>query len=256
MLPDPAPLDAGGDDQQDQSVDDPSAEARDRSLPARRPPVVARVGAEAPLDLVRAFRHDLAAGRYYPRERLIEADLAVRYGTTRAAIREALIQLIAEGFVETEPNRGARVRPMSIAEAIEIAEVRRALETLCARRAAELATDVERAEIVDVAARLRVAATSGHVGEYLDENTRFHTLIYWMSHHATARHILEYIQHRPIDRLIPGVFRNRPPTASVRAHEDIAEAIAAGDPERAGTRTFEHLTNLIEALREYESIVA
>ena len=204
--------------------------------------------------LVARFRKDLASGAYYPRERLIESDLAARYGTTRAAIREALLQLAAEGYVETERNRGARVRPMSISEAIEIAEVRRPLESLCAARAAELASDEQRAQIVALAAAMREAAGKGLIGDYLDINARFHTLIYEMSQHSTATHVLEHFQHRPIDRFIPGVFRHRPPAASVADHEAMAEAIASGQPARAEQVTFEHLTNLVEVLKHYQSV--
>jgi DNA-binding GntR family transcriptional regulator len=204
--------------------------------------------------LVARFRKDLAAGAYYPRERLIESDLAARYETTRAAIREALLQLAAEGYVETERNRGARVRPMSISEAIEIAEVRRPLESLCAARAAELATDAQRARIVELAAAMREAAGKGLISDYLDFNARFHSLIYEMSQHSTATHVLEHFRHRPIDRFIPGVFRHRPPAASVADHEAMAEAIASGHPARAEQVTFEHLTNLIEVLEHYRSV--
>lgn len=76
-------------------------------------------------------------------------------------------------------------------------------------------------------------------------------LIYEMSQHSTAIHILQHCQHRPIDRFIPGVFRHRPPAASVADHEAMAEAIAAGQPARAAQITFEHLTNPIETLQRY-----
>ena len=42
-----------------------------------------------------------------------------RYSTTRAAVRDALIQLASEGLVERVANRGARVRGMTIEEAVE-----------------------------------------------------------------------------------------------------------------------------------------
>jgi DNA-binding GntR family transcriptional regulator len=206
--------------------------------------------------LVARFRRDLAGGAYYPRERLIESDLATRYGTTRAAIREALVQLSAEGYVESEPNRGARIRPMSISEAIEIAEVRRPLESLCAGRAAERATEAQRTEIVTLAAAMREAAAEGRIGEYLDINAHFHSLIYEISAHATATRILGHFQHRPIDRFIPDVFRHRPPAASVADHEAIAEAIASGDAARAELVTRDHMTSLVQTLRRYEAMAA
>ncbi|MER7274686.1 transposase [Dactylosporangium sp. NPDC000244] len=75
-----------------------------------------------------------------PRQRLIETELTERYGTTRFVLRNALTRLAGEGLVELQPNRGARVREISAAEAIEITEIRRAVEALVAARAAQRAS--------------------------------------------------------------------------------------------------------------------
>src|SRR5690606_9631153 len=98
-------------------------------------------GAEMPStdptqDLADRLRADLTRGEYHPRERLIEGDLVARYAMPRATVRAALLQLQAEGLVERTPNRGASVRALTVTEGIELAEVRRELEALCARDAA------------------------------------------------------------------------------------------------------------------------
>lgn len=202
--------------------------------------------------LMTAIRRDLAEGVYHPRERLVEADLVERYGTTRAAVREALIQLTSEGLVERSPNRGARVRGMSLEEAIEIAEVRRALETLCAGLAAAKATPPERLRILGLSKTLQAAAGEGRVEDYLTANAEFHALIQDLSGHAIAQGILGTFRHRPIDRFFPQPFRARPPMVSVDQHERIAAAIAAGDVEGAEREMHEHLSDLVETLRGYE----
>ncbi len=202
--------------------------------------------------LLAALRQDLASGVYNPRERLIEAELVERYATSRAAVREALIQLSTEGLVERSPNRGASVRGMTLDEAIEIAEVRRELETLTAARAAERATPEDRERITQLAESLRDAAARSDVNEYLALNARFHLIIDSIAQHATARAILDQIRNRPIDRFLPEPFRGTPPTASVKAHLRIAAAIAACDSAAAATAMHEHLSELIQTLRQYE----
>ncbi len=209
-------------------------------------------GAQQPLEiLVDAIRRDLADGAYNPRERLVEADLVARYGASRAAVREALIQLATEGLIERAPNRGARVRGMSPTEAIEIAEVRRALECLSVARAATRATPTERAAILALARSLRDAALANDVGGYLRLNARFHQSIQAMAGHATVQGILAKFQSRPIDRFFPEPFLPVPPTASVDAHVRIAEAIAGGEPDAAQCAMHDHLTDLIEVLRRF-----
>ncbi len=203
--------------------------------------------------LATALRRDLTDGVYGPHERLVEADLVARYQVPRAAVREALIQLASEGLVERTPNRGARVRGMSLDEAIEIAEVRRELESLAAARAAERATAEQRADLLELAESLRAAAAVGDVGTYLRLNARFHHHIYEAADHSTARAILEQFRQRPIDRFFPEPFLAVPPTASVDAHLAIAQAIADGDVGRAEAEMYEHTTELIHLLRRFEA---
>ncbi len=230
---------------------DARTDGRDADEPAEAGTRRAKSGA-ALSALLDAIRRDLAEGAYHPRERLVEADLVARYATTRAAVREALIQLTTEGLIERAPNRGARVRAMSIEEAIEIAEVRRALESLCAARAAERGTPAERIELLTIARSLHAAATADRVGEYLSINARFHSVIHAMARHTTAQTILGHFQHRPIDRFFPQPFRGQPPTASVDEHERIAAAIAAGDSAGAERAMHEHLTSLVDTLRRFD----
>jgi DNA-binding GntR family transcriptional regulator len=101
----------------------------------------ARGGASAYLKL----REAIVDGRFQPNERLVEADLARTFGVGRTAVRAALVRLDQEGLVERQPNRGARVRLVSDREALEIEEVRVALEQMLARHAATRITgaDVE-----------------------------------------------------------------------------------------------------------------
>src|SRR4029450_4583904 len=93
------------------------------------------------------LRDDILQGVFPPGERLIELQLSERYDVGRAAIRSALVELDAQGLVRRETNRGATVRRISVAEAVEITEARAALESLVARRAAERATEADRAEL-------------------------------------------------------------------------------------------------------------
>jgi len=82
------------------------------------------------------LREAIVDGRFQPNERLVEADLERAFGAGRTAIRAALVRLDQEGLVERQPNRGARVRLVSDREALEIEEVRVALEQMLAKHAA------------------------------------------------------------------------------------------------------------------------
>jgi DNA-binding GntR family transcriptional regulator len=74
------------------------------------------------------LRAAILAGRIKPTEQLPEAALAQAFGTGRSAIREAIRHLVQEGLVVSEVNRGARVRPVSAPDLIDVYRARTAIE--------------------------------------------------------------------------------------------------------------------------------
>ena len=95
--------------------------------------------------VLRELRAAILAGRIKPQEALPEVALAQALGTGRSAIREALRQLVQEGLVVTEINRGARVRSISTEDVIDVYRARAAIET------AAVAALLERDDAVDAA---------------------------------------------------------------------------------------------------------
>ena len=74
------------------------------------------------------LRAAILAGRIKPTEQLPEVALAQAFGTGRSAIREAIRHLVQEGLVISEINRGARVRPVSTTDLIDVYRARTAIE--------------------------------------------------------------------------------------------------------------------------------
>jgi DNA-binding GntR family transcriptional regulator len=83
------------------------------------------------------LRTAIIAGRIKPREQLPEVALARTFGTGRSAIREALRQLVQEGLVVSELNRGAWVRPLSTEDVIDVYRARTAIEVAAVKAALE-----------------------------------------------------------------------------------------------------------------------
>src|SRR5260370_1195499 len=73
---------------------------------------------------------DIVLGRLQPREHLVEQDLADRFGTHRAAVRQALFDLDKKGLIERVPNRGALVRDLSPDDVQQIYAVREELASM------------------------------------------------------------------------------------------------------------------------------
>src|SRR5262249_56994320 len=130
------------------------------------PPGTGPVPPDARLAVAAAVRTAILHGEYAPGQRLIEADLCERYGTSRFIVRSALQELSTQGLVEFQRNRGARVREVSLGEAIEITEVRKLLEGLQAARAAERVTAAEAAALRGIVTGMPAARSGGRLPRY------------------------------------------------------------------------------------------
>jgi DNA-binding GntR family transcriptional regulator len=196
-----------------------------------------------------ALRAAILAGEYAPRQRLVEIDLCERFGTSRFILRSALQQLAAQGLVEVQRNRGARVREVSFAEAIEITEVRILLEGLLAARAAERVTKPDLATLRTIVKDMRTAVAKSELLTYSELNARLHAAIREIAAHDTAARLLRQLRDQTVRHqfslsLVPGRS-----AVSLPQHEAIVAAISARDAERAERAMRGHLQSVIEAFR-------
>lgn len=92
---------------------------------------MSRSGAPTRAERVYAqLRADILAGRRRPGARLPFAELTTSHGASMGVVREALTRLTAEGLVDSEPQYGFRVVPLSVADLEHLTEARAAVETL------------------------------------------------------------------------------------------------------------------------------
>ncbi|HEY6831315.1 MAG TPA: GntR family transcriptional regulator [Pseudolabrys sp.] len=201
-------------------------------------------------DVATRLRDAITRGQLMPNERLIEADLAQAYGVNRANVRMALAMLDQEGLVVREPNRGARVRSITDAEAIEIAETRLAIEVMVARQAAARVTDTDRAALLRLVDEMRKAVASADYSAFSQSNAALHREIQRVAGNATATRILTTLkshlvrlQYRVI--LLPGR-----PDQSLAEHQAIVDAICAGDGDAAEAAMRRHLTSFKHQLTQ------
>jgi DNA-binding GntR family transcriptional regulator len=87
-------------------------------------------------ELVNRIMKDVFSGTIAGGDRLIEQELAAKYGVSRTPIREALGELASLGVIRLKPNHGAVVCPFGPEQIIELYQVRRILEMEATRLAA------------------------------------------------------------------------------------------------------------------------
>lgn len=180
-------------------------------------------------------------GEVAPGERLNEAALALRMGTSRGPIREAIRMLTGIGLVVAVPNRGVFVRQISVREMAEIYELRALLFGFAAQQAAEHLSEVDRAEFEQLLAGMDAACAADDGQRYYVLNLRFHALLMAQCHNQRARqayedHVKELHLYRR--RYFNATINMR---RSNSEHRRIFEAITSGAQDRANKLAQAHV---------------
>ncbi|MGW6794285.1 GntR family transcriptional regulator [Streptomyces chartreusis] len=183
------------------------------------------------------LRQDIIAGRLLPGDRLVERELADRFGVSRVPVREAIRALVAEGFVHFETPRRTVVRRLSPADVKELFELREALEVYAAGLAASRATPEDLADLRELLRAAASATEAGDAEKITDVNTRFHDRILAMAGNSLLTSVME-----PVDGRLRWLTRqNEEWPQLLTEHQDLYEAIASGDPDRARSHTLTHV---------------
>ncbi|ORW24804.1 hypothetical protein AWC19_08410 [Mycobacterium palustre] len=196
----------------------------------------------------RLIRRAIAEGEFEPGSRLIEQRIGEMFDLSRTPVREALRALAADGLVVIERNRGAVVATMSESDIRDQYELRARLESLAAERAATrmgpegvAALD---AAIADFDAGLELASSGAHdasLRRITAANSAFHQAVVKGAQHRRLSVLLEHAVDIP---LVYQVFRHQTRAEGERSnlfHRMVRDAIAAGEPDRAGALMAEHI---------------
>ncbi|MFW6204483.1 MAG: GntR family transcriptional regulator [Actinomycetota bacterium] len=206
-----------------------------------------RVGrADHVADLIRA---NILSGDFAPGQRLVESDLSETFNSSRGAVRSALIDLTHEGLVERIANRGARVRTVSVEEAVALTEVRMVVEGLCAAKAAENVTDDQIDQLRDIGRRMQDAVRNGEIMVYSQLNTALHDRICEISDQPAAAEVLSNLRARNVRHQFRLALRPGRPHVSLPEHLAIIDEVCARSPDGAERAARRHVAGVIEALR-------
>lgn len=197
---------------------------------------------------VERLRQAILAGDMAPGQRLVEEELAAMLGVTRASLRAALFDLAAEGLAERVPNRGARVRAVTVDEAIAITECRMALEGLCAAKAAGRVSEGEAARLRQLGQEMQHAVAEGEPLKYSALNRELHRLVRELSGQQVASGLLERLNGQLVRHQFRLALRPGRPQVSLAEHLAIIDAIAGRRPADAEEATRRHLRSVITAL--------
>lgn len=210
--------------------------------PRDRPATIALLQSHSLTQLVQAeIERLILSGELAPGEKLTELTLAARLGVSRGPIREAFRLLEEAGLVRTEKNRGVFVRQVPLAEALEIFDLRAAMDEWVGRRLAISADAAQLKELRGQVEAMERAVKEEDATAYHRLNLQFHDRMVEMTGNAklTAiyrRLIKELSLFRRLNLATGGLLPQ-----SAQEHRHILKAISAQDPAAAGTAMYKHV---------------
>ena len=192
---------------------------------------------------------DLEDGRMVPGQRLVETELAERFGVGRNAVREAMQRLAVRGVIDLTPNRSPSIRRFTLAETLDVLAISRLMTEFAAGLAADHYDQQEHAAMLDGAMmQLGRADCDDEPGMFSRARRGFY------------RAILSIGGNRELQRLFPAIgmhiiyaqYQSRQlRDIRMRDYEALATAIAARDSvaaRRAGNDHVRRVQDIIAAM--------
>jgi DNA-binding GntR family transcriptional regulator len=196
------------------------------------------------------LRDEIISGALAAGAVLREAELVTRFGVSKTPLRDALVRLQKDGFVDIPPYRSAVVVGYSPTDLREIYELRELLEGACARQAAlHISSDAlaTLAEIVQASSACVSGGETipGREEELTELIQQFDLALYAQSRNSRIDEMVDNIRGhvQRIGRLTTGIPGRL--AKSVSEHQAIYEAIAHGDGTAAETLMRRHINSVL-----------
>jgi GntR family transcriptional regulator, trigonelline degradation regulator len=201
---------------------------------------VRAVAAPVRQQVIQTLSAAIATGRFKPGQRLIEKELCELMGVSRPSVREALRHLESEGLVETIPNRGPVVVTLTPEQAMDIYQIRGALEAFCARQLALHGTDEQIAALETALEKLQSQMLKG-VDASLAAKDKFYEALVEGGGNSIIATILKTMNTRiTMLRRISLSSADRVPH-SLGELKALVDAVKARDADAAYRASFEHI---------------
>jgi len=186
------------------------------------------------------IKQRIVRGAWKPGTSLSESAISRALRTSRTPVREALIRLVEEGYVERIPARGFFVARVTMTLIQDLVAVRRLLEGAAAERAAQRASAEDVVHLRELVSYEYPMGDEPALRRAIEENNRFHLAVAQASGNAI---FVEMVRHclDQVTRLIGLGLEVDPMHAGTAEHQAVVEAIARRDPEAARAAIERHL---------------
>jgi DNA-binding GntR family transcriptional regulator len=187
------------------------------------------------------IREKIVNGAYPPGSPLLQDVIAAEFGVSKIPVREALVQLRAEGLVDVFAHRGFQVRPLSAVEVDEVFRLRLQIEPAAVAEGACRAQDQDREAASLAFTNLSDALAANELADSPDLNHAFHLALIVPRLQPTTAEVLSRL-HTLAQRYIRMHLRPRGRVRRAsREHTALYEAWTAGKTAEVSRLTAAHI---------------
>ena len=195
-----------------------------------------------------AILSEIAEGKFGPEGRLIQEELASSLGVSRQPVQQALLLLRTHGLLRDAPGRGLMVAPLDLDYMRNLYEIRAVLDGLASAKAAERGRQAARTDGPALIERGRAAVASRSIARMIAADMDFHFFLYGLSGNPLVAEVST--PHWSYLRRVMGevLLRGETPGEIWDQHEQILQAVIAGDAAAAELRASQHISHASDAL--------
>ena len=196
------------------------------------------------------LRQAILRGELKPGERLMEIQLANKLGVSRTPIREAIRKLELEGLVLMIPRKGAEVAEITEKNLRDVLEVRCALEELAVQLACDRIDKQGIRDLQQAAKNFESVLDSADITKIAEADVAFHDIIYMATDNKRLIQLLNNLREQMYRYRIEYLKKKEYYPRLLAEHQDIIQAIANGERERATKITSQHIDNQVETVAD------
>lgn len=187
------------------------------------------------------IKEKIISGEIHTNQRLVEAKIAKEIGTSRTPVREAFHNLQKDGFVESIPRVGYKVKPISKEEVIQVCKIREALETLATEWAMEKAYSDLLQELGKIISESEDKISKHDVHSFPDLDARFHETIARLSGSTHIMEITQLMRRHMVRHRIASFYHSDVFVRALDGHRLIYKAIERRDRDEVARAIHYHL---------------
>lgn len=205
-------------------------------------------------EVINAIINAIVSGSLKPGERIIEQHIAEQMQISRAPVREAIRELVAQDIIKFLPRKGAYIAPLSQRGIQEVYTLRGCLEGLAARLATLELTEKDLNELYSLNAKMEEATRANDANAFIEADLAFHDLICQRCGHARLLKMIDGVRLQTRLYMVMSKWNlvaHSQLNREMNAHQPVLDAFRDRNQEEAEKSMRCHITSAGNLLLEY-----